>query len=121
MTDRIDELLDLHVESKQKVLELFGVESSWHAFSLSDERGRWWCIVADELVSQYQEHGYDEETIRRGWFRVQVLVQPQDRSIYEIDGHVLVFVDRDFGKSFSIFDASRRLTDEQTRFVQETI
>jgi len=121
MTTKIDELLDLHVESRARVLELFGVEPSWHAFTLSDERGHWWCIVSDELVSQYQEHVFEDETIRRGWYRVQDLVRPHDRSIYEVDGHVLVFIERDFGKVFCVFDADCRLTDEQARFVQENL
>lgn len=121
MTDKIDDLLDLHVESKRRVLELFGVDASWQGFPLSDERGRWWCVASDELVTQYQEHEFGEETIRRGWYRWQTIVDPQERSIYQVGDHVLVFVERDFGKAFWIFDAARRLNDEQTRFVQDSL
>lgn len=116
MTDRIDNLLDLHVETKRKVLELFGVESTWHGFRLMDRRRCWWCIVGDELVSQIGDEPFDEGSVRRGAYRVHV-IDPD--AIRELEDRVLVSIEFDFGNAFYVLDRSKRLTDEQTNLVKE--
>lgn len=115
-TDRIDNLLDLHIETKRKVLELFGVEPTWHHFRLIDRRRCWWCIVGDELASQIGDEPFDEATVRRGAYR-SYEIDPD--AIRELDDRVLVSIEFDFDNAFYILDRSKRLTEEQTKIVQE--
>jgi hypothetical protein len=120
MTDEnpIDDVLDLYSDSKRKALELFAIDPEWFQFPLTDMREHWWCIIGDELVSQYRGHAFSEEIAKQGRYRVHRIYSDPPLVVRRNETHVLVLVRYDFGNEIFVFDLRSELSAEQIAILE---